>query len=86
MRTSALQTDLVNLGEDTTFKMSHLICFELPHNIDQDAAVKHRVAIDGGDVVSNFLNTWDVRDQNYAFHSARAGNNLRQAKYFAYVE
>ena len=80
MRTSALQTDLVNLGEDTPFKMSHLICFELPHNIDQDAAVKHRVAIDGGDVVSNFLNTWDVRDQNYAFHSARAGNNLRQAK------
>ena len=63
MRTSALG----HLGEDTTFKMSHLICFELPHNIDQDAAVKHRVAIDGGDVVSNFLNTWDVRVERSKF-------------------
>jgi len=32
-----------------------LICLELSHHIDQDAPVKHGVAINGGDVVTNFL-------------------------------
>ena len=34
---------------------SHLISLELAHHVDQDAAVEHRVAVDRGHVVSNFL-------------------------------
>merc|ERR1719192_26483 len=32
-----------------------LISFELAHHVDQDAAVKHWVAVDRGHVVSDFL-------------------------------
>ena len=34
----------------------HLICLELPHHIDQDSPVKHWVAVNGGDIVTDFLN------------------------------
>ena len=34
----------------------HLICLELPHHIDQDSPVEHGVAVNGGDIVTNFLN------------------------------
>ena len=35
---------------------AHLICLELSHHIDQDAPVEHWMAVNGGDIVTNFLN------------------------------
>jgi len=32
-----------------------LVRLELPHHVDQDSPVEHRVAVNGGDIVTNFL-------------------------------
>ena len=55
---------IIRSGESSNEVLStfHLISLELAHHVDQDAAVEHRVAVDRGHVVSDFLLERSVKD------------------------